>query len=897
MQFRKGQVEGVLNMSQQNGNTRKGKVFNAICESSKKFALDNLSDMNKIGLSAMDISANLKIDRTNVSRELNNLVREKVVIKILGKPVLYLSKKVIETILNTTVNKCIFLNKREFVNFLKKYTMDADTSLNGYKSEGSTAAAEDKHSSKKDLVSKIFNSIVGANYSLKNQIKQAVAAIMYPPSGLHTLLVGPTGVGKTTFAEIMYRYAVEADILKPKSPYVIFNCADYAGNPQLLLSCLFGHIKGAFTGADRDKGGIIDSADGGILFLDEVHRLPPEGQEMLFSLMDRGKFRRLGESSSIHEARVLIIAATTEEIDKAILNTFLRRIPCLIEIPGLKERSLNERMELICSFFEDESKKIGVPVTVSTEVLKLFLLYDCPGNIGQLKNDIQITCANAFVEYVTESRNKIYIKLSQMTDRIKEGIFTLDKKREEIIQNFDMDAVKDLTFDGKNFKADNNFRKMIIHDCYRTAGDFYKSILSNSRKYFQQGKPIVEIKKIINSQVDTYFNKHSHSNAVMEDRSIFKLVPKKIVDVVKAILQDAAKNLNMRIDQKIIYSLSLHIETLIERIKTGSYIYKNDNLVDSAKFLDEYKISENIRYKLERELDINIPEEEAAFIAMLLYALKTNNTKSNIGVVVLAHGDSTASSMAKVANELLQIDTVKAIDMPLKETVNETLNKAVNLVKQLGKSEVLLLVDMGSLATFSERITKETGIVARTVKMVTTPMVIEAARKAMVPNMDLESLVGEVNSISSFIGQGIKINEESGNLKDKENDYVRQSEYDYFDYNKDKMMDLLDGVLTFLNPRKTYLLLDKVYKMILEDLKIKKDSGLKIKFMFHCMSMIERVICNETLQYNNLMNLVKDKRNILENVKSNFKFVENAFGILIPESEFAYIVEMLAIYI
>lgn len=891
-------------MSEQNKNTRKDKVFNVICEFSEKLSSSSLDKIDEIGFSATEISANVKIDRANVSRELNNLVKEEVVVKILGKPVLYLSKKIMETILNKDINKYVFSNKEEFIKFLKE---DMSTTYNNSlsnndenKSKETVIKEKPSNKNKKDLVNKIFSNIIGANYSLKNQIKQATAAIMYPPNGLHTLLIGPTGVGKTTFAEIMYRYAVEGKILKPKSPYVIFNCADYAGNPQLLLSHLFGHIKGAFTGADRDKSGIIDSADGGILFLDEVHRLPPEGQEMLFSLMDRGKFRRLGESNNIHEAKVLIIAATTEDIDKAILNTFLRRIPCLIKIPGLKERPLKERMELICSFFEDESKKIGLPVIVSTEVLKLFLLYDCPANIGQLKNDIQITCANAFVEYVTENKNKIYIKLSQMTDRFKEGIFTLDKKREEIIQNFDLDTVKDLTFNGENFTRGDNFKKIIIDDDYRTAEDFYESILNNSRKYFEQGKSIEEIKKIINNQVEGYFNKHSYSKGGIEneqDNSIlFKVVPKRIVDVVKIILSEASKELNIHIDQKIIYSLALHIETLIERIKTGSHIYKNDNLIDSAKFLDEYKTSENIRDKLEKELDIKIPKEEAAFIAMFLYALKTNNIESNIGILVLAHGDSTASSMAKVANELLQIDNVKAIDMPLTETVNETLNKSINLVKRLNKKGVLILADMGSLATFSEKIMEKTDIPTRTIKMVTTPMVIEAARKAMVPNIDLDSLVEEVNSASSFIGQGISVNEESNKLESNKGVHVQQDEYDYFDYDKDKMMNLLEGVLTFLNPKKAYLLLDKVYSKILEDFKIQKDRGLKIKFIFHCMSMIERVICNEAFQYNNLRNLVESKNNILENVKLNFKVIENAFGIAIPESEFAYIVEMLDIY-
>lgn len=75
------------------------------------------------------------------------------------------------------------------------------------------------------------------------------------------------------------------------------NCAQYANNPELLTSQLFGHLKGAFTGADSDKIGAFQSAEGGVLFLDEVHRLSPEGQEKLFTFLDQGIIYRMGETN------------------------------------------------------------------------------------------------------------------------------------------------------------------------------------------------------------------------------------------------------------------------------------------------------------------------------------------------------------------------------------------------------------------------------------------------------------------------------------------------------------------------------------------------------------------------------------------------------------------------
>ena len=114
---------------------------------------------------------------------------------------------------------------------------------------------------------------------------------------------------------------------------------------------------------------------------------------MMF-LMDKGIYRR-PENRRTRE-KLVIIAATTEEPETAMLYTFLRRIPVVIRLPGLQERTLQERMTLICRFFQEESARIKAPVRVSKEVIKAFMLYDCPGNIGQLKSDIQLISVPCF---------------------------------------------------------------------------------------------------------------------------------------------------------------------------------------------------------------------------------------------------------------------------------------------------------------------------------------------------------------------------------------------------------------------------------------------------------------------------------------------------------------------
>ncbi len=109
----------------------------------------------------------------------------------------------------------------------------------------------------------------------------------------------------------MYRFAVSAKVLDENAPFITFNCADYAQNPQLLYGHIFGVKRGAFTGAEETRVGLMEQANGGILFLDEIHRLPPEGQEMLLPSLIRELFRSLGDGEE-KQASVQIIGATTE---------------------------------------------------------------------------------------------------------------------------------------------------------------------------------------------------------------------------------------------------------------------------------------------------------------------------------------------------------------------------------------------------------------------------------------------------------------------------------------------------------------------------------------------------------------------------------------------------------
>lgn len=174
---------------------------------SRKEEILHTLEMHKQGTTALQIAELLNIDRTNASRYLNELAKEGKISKHSGRPVVYEINEVEEQV-------------------------HVDTS-----SEVT------------------FDNLVGKNGSLKMTIQQAKAAILYPPRGLHTIIFGETGTGKSLFAECMYHFAVKSHVVKRDAPFVSFNCADYAQNPQLLFGHIFGIKKGLTPGRLKMRRG------------------------------------------------------------------------------------------------------------------------------------------------------------------------------------------------------------------------------------------------------------------------------------------------------------------------------------------------------------------------------------------------------------------------------------------------------------------------------------------------------------------------------------------------------------------------------------------------------------------------------------------------------------------
>ncbi len=200
---------------------------------------------------------------------------------------------------------------------------------------------------------------------------------------LPVLLLGESGTGK----EVVARAIHDAN---PRGRFVPIDCGSLVGT--LMESELFGHVKGAFSGATENKRGLVELADGGTAFFDEIGDLPLEMQVKLLRLLQESEYRAVG-SLQWHKVDLRIIAATHRDLHKEVaagrfrLDLFYRLNVFAIRLPALRDRK--EDIPLLVRHFMEAGQASGLPWMETTdELLETFQAYDWPGNVRELKHCI-----------------------------------------------------------------------------------------------------------------------------------------------------------------------------------------------------------------------------------------------------------------------------------------------------------------------------------------------------------------------------------------------------------------------------------------------------------------------------------------------------------------------------
>jgi two-component system, NtrC family, response regulator HydG len=242
----------------------------------------------------------------------------------------------------------------------------------------------------------------------------------YPTTALVT---GESGTGKELVARALHNLSPLRD-----RPYVVCNCTTLA--PTLLESELFGHVRGAFTGADRDRKGLFEAAHGGTIFLDEIGELPIAVQVKLLRVLENREIKRIGSPDPVH-IDIRVIAATNRDLAEMVRqNTFrddlfYRLNVGAVHLPPLRSRT-DDIEPLVHHFIEIFNERLGRSVTGPTSpVIDIFARYPWPGNVRELANVIEralVVCKGTLIlpenlpPHLFEVRSPVMSDVPEMPD-------------------------------------------------------------------------------------------------------------------------------------------------------------------------------------------------------------------------------------------------------------------------------------------------------------------------------------------------------------------------------------------------------------------------------------------------------------------------------------------------
>ena len=230
------------------------------------------------------------------------------------------------------------------------------------------------------------------------------------PFDFTVLITGESGTGKELFAKAIHELSP-----RKEKKFITINCANIS--PDIMEAEFFGYRKGSFTGADVDREGIFELADGGTVFLDEIGEIPVNIQAKLLRFLQEKEVRRIGDTTS-KKVDVKVIAATNKNLEKMVKegkfreDLYFRLETFKIEIPPLRERK-DDILLLVSYFINQFNRKFGKNIKgITPQALEILVNYDWPGNVRQLNNIINQMCVFA----------EDYIDVQHIPNEIKENI-------------------------------------------------------------------------------------------------------------------------------------------------------------------------------------------------------------------------------------------------------------------------------------------------------------------------------------------------------------------------------------------------------------------------------------------------------------------------------------------
>jgi sigma-54 dependent transcriptional regulator of gfr operon len=660
---------------------RKDKLLNFLINQTDFFDPHNLSEV----FTAAWLAQRFAMQRNTASHYLNQLVAQGELIKINGRPVCFLHKASFE---------------QQFF----------PLSRNEYASVAELMAEEGEPTPEADH----FALLIGHDGSLKKAIEQLKTALFYPDGGLPLLITGDSGTGKSYMAQLLHEYAIAQQAIAPDAPFINFNCAQYASNPELLTANLFGYVKGAFTGAVSDKAGAFEAAHGGILFLDEVHRLHPEGQEKLFTWLDRGEIFRLGETAQGQKVATRLIFATTEEVHSTFLTTFIRRIPIQITLPDLESRSQQEKQALMMQFFWREAQKVGGRLRLSPRLLSVLERNIWRGNVGEMKNAVKYSVASAWARQMNQPM--IEVTLHDLPETLMAQLPAISEVQAEPVI---LDRSTSLPW----LLRQQDGARLLIQDAQLGVLALFEQWRSGLLAW-------EEMEKRMGNEIESLFDQLIFDRRNQQDSAMLLLTSSQVREAFYRL----EKRFSLQFNGNCIYALSHY---LLHRASETPARLNAELIRQLAHQLEQRypllcRFCQEVLTAVTLNLDLHPQRIDALLLILWLQKTGVLSQTQVTRAVILAHGYATASSIANVANRLLKNNLFESFDMPLDVTPEAIASEVMHYIERNAlASGLVILVDMGSLNAIHQHFNRRIATPVAIINNVSTRMALYVGERIL----------------------------------------------------------------------------------------------------------------------------------------------------------------------
>lgn len=799
--------------------SRREKIQEYIRSHSEEIIVSGNIDDN--GIDAEGISLDLKIDRANVSRELNQLWKSGYLIKIAGRPVFYLDS---ETVANAFPDAYVpsFIPKE---NCLSDYI----NSVNTYKSP---------YDSKLDL-----SNMIGAGGSLSSIIEKAIAAISYPPYGLHTLITGNSGTEKSTLADSMVEYAIRNNIRSKKCPYYDIDCRRANADVSQFERKLFGYQDE--YDRSRSSKGILEMCTNGFLLLQNIDYLPQSTADLLLSLLNKGYFTRINSNSQIPVKFMMILISALPLSDEKLLP-YTHYITTNIALPDIDERGIYEKLIMIMDCFAREARNIRKPLLVSRDVIVCYGYKVYTENITKMENEIRDACSRAYAVGMNGS-DPITVNIAHLP----EEVLNPDRINEQ--------AVSELPQYFRFLNEDS-----ILYDA-NGHSDGFDRFRNYSNRSIRALKDIIgqsfENETLINEKtIDVIIGTIRKQNPASL-QEIASHVSTAIRVIVDDVLFKDPDFLLLQQEPELLYGLYLQLSEYLKDARE----YETDLPEDSHPH--ERDLSAKIAEKIRRQLNVRISENETYFITLYLAGVTRHFGQRRSAILVCAHGRHVASEMAGYVVSHSSTDVpIAALDLEDDSDLSAFMEKAVRKAVEINEGPgIILMADRAPLTSLAEYIKAQTGI-----------------RCTLVAPLSLERLFDAVSAGRYSIYETSEGNEDP----DTDSEYLGRM-----------ITESLKDTVRFIDVSKAVTILKQCLMVTLTKLDLNYTRQIGLAYYENGIRMLERVIKNEPLQNRKLYKYISENHELIAAFSQGLEYANKAYRIRIPQAEIAGMVSCVLPYL